>query len=41
MIAEKGHIIILSGKTTGNLYRQLDKTLAEIFKNLEIRDSSI
>jgi len=41
MIAKKGHVIILSGKTTGDMYRQLNKTLADIFNNLEIKESSI
>jgi len=41
MIAKDGHVIILSGKTTGDMYRQLNRTLADIFRNLEISESSI
>lgn len=39
IIENKGQIIILSGKTTGELYRQLNRTLAELFKNLVITGS--
>ncbi len=36
MTAKKGYVIILSGRTTGEMYRQLNKTLAEVFRNMEI-----
>jgi len=39
MLIKKGHVIILSGKSTGNMYRKLNRALSEIFKNLEIIES--
>lgn len=39
IIENKGQIIILSGKTTGDMYRQLNRTLSELFKNLVISGS--
>ncbi len=41
MIPKNGYVIILSGKTTGDMYRQLNRTLSDIFRNLEIKESSI
>ncbi|HNX24139.1 MAG TPA: hypothetical protein PKG60_08815 [Spirochaetota bacterium] len=41
MVAKNGHVIILSGKTTGDMYRQLNRTLADIFNNMEITGSAI
>ncbi len=41
MIAKDGHVIILSGKTTGDMYRQMNRTLADVFRNMEIRRSEI
>ena len=37
MISKNGHVIILSGKTTGDKYRQLNRTLAEIFSKLQVK----
>jgi hypothetical protein len=39
IMAKNGYIIILSGKTTGDMYRQMNRTLAEIFRNMEISGS--
>jgi len=41
MMAKKGYVIILSGRTTGDRYRNLSRTLNEIFTKLEIIESSI
>lgn len=41
MIAKNGHVIILSGKTTGDMYRQMNRTLADVFNNMEISGSEI
>jgi len=41
MVAKNGYVIILSGRTTGDMYRQLSRTLDRIFTKLEIRESSI
>ncbi len=41
MIASKGRIIILSGKTSRELYRKLNRTLGEVFDNLEIADAPL
>jgi len=37
MFAKNGYVIILSGKTTGDMYRQMNKILSEIFRNLEVK----
>ncbi len=37
MISKNDHVIILSGKTTGEMHRYLNIILAEIFRNLEIK----
>lgn len=37
MIASNGRVIILSGKTSRDMYRKLNKTLGEVFSNLEIK----
>ena len=39
IIENNGHVIILSGRTTGDLYRQLNRTLSELFKNMVITGS--
>ena len=39
MMAKNGYIIILTGKTTGDMYRQMNRTLEEMFRNLEIKES--
>jgi hypothetical protein len=39
IMAKNGYVIILSGKTTGDMYRQMNRTLAEIFRNMEISGS--
>ncbi len=41
MVAKNGYVIILSGKTTGDMYRQMSRTLGDIFTKLEIKESSI
>jgi len=37
MISKNGHVIILSGRTTGDKYRQLNRTLAEMFNRLQVK----
>jgi hypothetical protein len=39
IIENKAHVIIISGRTTGELYRHLNRTLAELFKNMVITGS--
>lgn len=41
MVAKNGYVVILSGRTTGDMYRQLSRTLGEVFTKLEIKESSI
>lgn len=41
ILAKKGYVVILSGKTTGDRYRQLSRTLGEMFTKLEIKEPSI
>jgi len=36
LLSSKGYVIILSGKTSGVMYRYLNKTLSDTFKNLEV-----
>ena len=37
MIAKNGHIIILSGETSGDMYKYLTKTLDSLFTNINIQ----
>jgi hypothetical protein len=37
MIAKNGHVIILSGKTTGEMHRYLNIILSRMFRNLEVK----
>ncbi len=36
MFANRGYVIILSGRTTGETYRQMNRILADVFQNMEI-----
>jgi hypothetical protein len=36
LISKNGHVIILSGKSTGDMHRYLNIILAEMFRNLEV-----
>lgn len=40
-LVKNGYVIILSGKSTGDMYRQLNRALADIFNKLEVGESSI
>ncbi|PKL15710.1 MAG: hypothetical protein CVV49_20030 [Spirochaetae bacterium HGW-Spirochaetae-5] len=37
MIAKNGHVIILSGKTTGEMHRYMNIILSRMFRNLEVK----
>lgn len=41
MIAKDGHVIILSGKSTGDTHRQMNRMLADVFNNMEINGPEI